>query len=151
MRPVPFHRGSRVCLSRSPETSTRNCRSTTSTHSIDRYSKKTAQSSNCNALKISPSIAAPRRRFWLTVLRVPIGGHWRTLDSVTRTRAEGLSGERTMNIWECVICGFRYDESLGLPEAGIAAGTKWEDVPDDWLCPDCGTGKQDFDMQVVNA
>jgi rubredoxin len=56
-----------------------------------------------------------------------------------------------MKIWECVICGFRYDETQGLPEAGIAAGTRWEDVPDDWLCPDCGTGKQDFDMQVVSV
>ena len=42
-----------------------------------------------------------------------------------------------MKIWECVICGFRYDETLGAPEAGIEAGTRWEDVPEDWICPDC--------------
>ncbi|BCF92808.1 MULTISPECIES: rubredoxin [Paraburkholderia] len=56
-----------------------------------------------------------------------------------------------MKIWECVICGFRYEEALGIPEAGVAAGTRWEDVPQDWVCPDCGTGKQDFDMQLVTA
>ena len=48
--------------------------------------------------------------------------------------------------YECVICGFIYDEEKGLPEEGIAAGTRWEDVPEDWLCPDCGVGKMDFEM-----
>ncbi|WP_321910959.1 MULTISPECIES: rubredoxin [unclassified Paraburkholderia] len=56
-----------------------------------------------------------------------------------------------MKIWECVICGFRYDEAKGLPEAGIAPGTRWEDVPEDWMCPDCATGKHDFEMQVVSV
>ena len=52
-------------------------------------------------------------------------------------------------IWECLICGFIYDESLGMPEDNIAPGTRWEDIPDDWLCPDCGVGKQDFEMIEV--
>jgi rubredoxin len=65
-------------------------------------------------------------------------------------RAERRTGAM-MKIWECVICGFRYDEAEGLPQHGIAAGTRWEDVPDDWMCPDCATGKHDFDMQVVAA
>ncbi|WP_322012154.1 rubredoxin [Paraburkholderia sp. J12] len=56
-----------------------------------------------------------------------------------------------MKIWECVICGFRYDEAEGLPHEGIAPGTRWEDVPEGWVCPDCATGKHDFDMQVVPA
>jgi rubredoxin len=47
--------------------------------------------------------------------------------------------------WECVICGFIYDESLGLPELGIKPGTRWEDVPEDFECPDCGINKADFD------
>lgn len=51
-----------------------------------------------------------------------------------------------MKQWECRICGFVYDEELGLPEEGIPAGTRWEDVPDDWRCPDCGVAKHDFDM-----
>ena len=48
--------------------------------------------------------------------------------------------------WECIVCGLIYDEELGWPDDGIEPGTKWEDVPDDWLCPECGVGKEDFDM-----
>ncbi|MCR9105918.1 MAG: rubredoxin [Gammaproteobacteria bacterium] len=48
--------------------------------------------------------------------------------------------------YECVICGFIYDEALGLPDDGIPAGTRWADVPDDWECPDCGISKSDFDL-----
>ena len=51
-----------------------------------------------------------------------------------------------MYTWECLVCGFIYDEAAGRPEDGIAAGTRWEDVPDDWYCPECGVGKADFDM-----
>lgn len=51
-----------------------------------------------------------------------------------------------MKTWQCVSCGFIYDEESGLPEAGIAPGTRWEDIPGDWRCPDCGTGKADFEM-----
>ncbi|TNF35334.1 MAG: rubredoxin [Gammaproteobacteria bacterium] len=47
--------------------------------------------------------------------------------------------------FECVICGFTYDEELGLPEEGIAPGTLWEDVPEDWECPECGVSKYDFE------
>jgi len=48
--------------------------------------------------------------------------------------------------WICVICGFVYDEEKGLPEEGIPPQTRWEDVPEDWECPDCGVGKSDFEM-----
>ncbi len=54
-----------------------------------------------------------------------------------------------MKKWECVICGLIYDEAEGWPDEGIAPGTKWDEVPEDWLCPDCGTGKEDFDMVEV--
>jgi rubredoxin len=50
--------------------------------------------------------------------------------------------------YECVICGFIYDEAEGLPGDGIAAGTRWEDIPEDWECPDCGISKSDFDLYV---
>jgi rubredoxin len=46
--------------------------------------------------------------------------------------------------WVCVICGWIYDEAAGLPEEGIAAGTRWADVPADWRCPLCDVGKEDF-------
>lgn len=46
--------------------------------------------------------------------------------------------------WVCVICGWVYDEATGLPEEGIAPGTRWADVPADWRCPLCDVGKEDF-------
>jgi rubredoxin len=48
--------------------------------------------------------------------------------------------------WMCVVCGFIYNEADGLPEEGIPPGTRWEDIPDTWTCPDCGVGKEDFEM-----
>lgn len=48
--------------------------------------------------------------------------------------------------WECTYCGFIYDEAEGLPEDGIAPGTRWADVPEDWFCPQCGSTKDDFEM-----
>lgn len=56
---------------------------------------------------------------------------------------------RDFRCWMCVLCGWIYDESVGDPPSGLAAGTRWEDVPDDWLCPDCGVGKSEFDMVMV--
>ncbi|WP_105101593.1 FAD-dependent oxidoreductase [Microbulbifer pacificus] len=53
-------------------------------------------------------------------------------------------------IWECMVCGWVYDEAKGAPEEGIPAGTRWEDIPDDWTCPECGVGKEDFDMVLVS-
>lgn len=49
--------------------------------------------------------------------------------------------------WRCLVCGFIYDEAKGWED--IAPGTAWEDVPEDWLCPDCGVGKQEFQMVPV--
>jgi rubredoxin len=51
-----------------------------------------------------------------------------------------------MKKWQCLICGYIYDESKGIPEEGIEPGTSWEDIPEDWVCPDCGVGKDDFEM-----
>lgn len=51
-----------------------------------------------------------------------------------------------MRKWECIVCGLIYDEARGWPDDGIAPGTRWEDVPEDWLCPDCGVGKEDFEL-----
>ena len=45
--------------------------------------------------------------------------------------------------------GFIYDEKLGLPHDGISPGTKWAEIPDDWMCPDCGVGKEDFEMSEI--
>ncbi|CAM4161832.1 Rubredoxin [Mycobacterium basiliense] len=52
-------------------------------------------------------------------------------------------------LYQCVQCGFEYDEELGWPDEGIAPGTRWEDIPEDWSCPDCGAAKTDFVMVEV--
>jgi rubredoxin len=54
-----------------------------------------------------------------------------------------------MKQWQCVVCGWIYDEAKGSPEDGIAPGTAWADVPDDWECPECGVGKEDFEMVEI--
>ncbi|GAA4784878.1 rubredoxin [Lysobacter hankyongensis] len=51
--------------------------------------------------------------------------------------------------WMCVVCGFIYDEAKGLPDEGLAPGTRWEDIPDTWTCPDCGVTKSDFEMETI--
>ncbi|MCG6117072.1 MAG: rubredoxin [Aquimonas sp.] len=53
--------------------------------------------------------------------------------------------------WMCVVCGFIYSEAVGLPEDGIPAGTAWEDIPETWLCPDCGVTKADFEMVEIEG
>ncbi len=50
--------------------------------------------------------------------------------------------------YECVICGYIYDEAKGIPEDGIPPGTLWKDIPEDWECPDCGISKSEFDLYV---
>ena len=50
-----------------------------------------------------------------------------------------------MKKYICVVCGFIYDPALGMPEEGIAAGTAFEDIPETWVCPDCGVSKADFE------
>ncbi len=55
-----------------------------------------------------------------------------------------LDGGRTLKKYECVLGGWVYDEAKGDPEHGVAPGTKWEDLPEDFVCPLCGAGKEDF-------
>lgn len=52
--------------------------------------------------------------------------------------------------YQCLLCAYVYDEALGWPEDGIPPGTRWEDVPDDWLCPECGAIKEDFEMIEID-
>lgn len=57
--------------------------------------------------------------------------------------------DNKMKTWECLVCGFIYEEEKGWPEDGIPAGTRWEDVPADWSCPDCGARKSQFEMVEI--
>ena len=49
-----------------------------------------------------------------------------------------------MKKYICDVCGWEYDSTVGVEEAGIAPGTAWEDVPADFVCPLCGVGKDEF-------
>ena len=49
----------------------------------------------------------------------------------------------------CVVCGFVYSEADGLPDEGFPAGTRWEDIPENWVCPECGAAKEDFEMVEI--
>jgi rubredoxin len=52
-----------------------------------------------------------------------------------------------MKKYVCDLCGYVYDEAEGDPDNGVVAGTKWADVPADWVCPLCGAAKEDFTEQ----
>ena len=54
--------------------------------------------------------------------------------------------ETEYKVWQCQTCGYIYNEADGDPDEGLASGTRWEDIPDDWVCPMCGTPKSDFEM-----
>ena len=72
---------------------------------------------------------------------------WRILASTPNAKDNSSNmAENDYKTYMCLICGFIYDEALGLPDHGIAPGTRWEDVPEDFECPDCGISKFDFDL-----
>jgi rubredoxin len=50
-----------------------------------------------------------------------------------------------MKKYKCLICGYKYDPEAGDPANGVAPGTSFDDVPDDWTCPVCGAGKEEFE------
>jgi rubredoxin len=55
-----------------------------------------------------------------------------------------FSKEGTMEKWECTACGYVYDPEKGDPDNGINPGTSFEDLPEDWTCPQCGVTKDFF-------
>jgi rubredoxin len=48
--------------------------------------------------------------------------------------------------WLCTLCGHIYDEALGDPEQGVPPGTRLQDLPEGWTCPDCGAAREDFEL-----
>lgn len=62
-----------------------------------------------------------------------------------------IGGQQAVNYkkYLCSVCGLIYDEALGWPDDGIEPGTRWDDVPLNWRCPDCGAVKDDFDMVEI--
>ena len=67
-----------------------------------------------------------------------------TSDEASSAQPGAAAGADELKQWVCVICGWIYDEAAGLPEEGIAPGTRWTDIPADWRCPLCDVGKEDF-------
>lgn len=63
---------------------------------------------------------------------------------------EDVMSDAPYKKYVCLLCGLIYDEAEGWPDDGIAAGTRWEDVPENWICPDCGAGKEEFEMQAMD-
>lgn len=58
--------------------------------------------------------------------------------------ASNVTEKPALKSYDCQVCGYIYDPALGDPDGGIAPGTPFEDIPDDWVCPVCGTRKSDF-------
>ena len=58
-----------------------------------------------------------------------------------------FQGDDTMDRYVCTACGYVYDPAEGDPDGGIAPGTPFEDIPDDWVCPLCGVGKDMFEKE----
>lgn len=50
----------------------------------------------------------------------------------------------------CIICGYTYNERKGDPDIGIEPGTRFEDLPDDFVCPECGVAKEDFEVETID-
>lgn len=53
-----------------------------------------------------------------------------------------------MNKYKCTVCGYVYDPAAGDPTQGVAPGTAFESLPDSWVCPECGVGKDMFEKIV---
>jgi len=63
-----------------------------------------------------------------------------------KPKPEKREGVRDMKKYKCLLCGYIYDPAVGDPDNGVEAGTAFEDLPDDWVCPDCGANKGEFDL-----
>jgi rubredoxin len=59
-------------------------------------------------------------------------------------RNKKIHGVTAMGKYECTMCGYIYDPANGDPGNKVAPGTAFEDLPDDWVCPECGAGKDEF-------
>ena len=56
-----------------------------------------------------------------------------------------------MTVWMSMLCGWIYEEVKGDPQSGLPPGTRWEDVAEEWRCPDCGSSKDVFNMVMLQT
>ncbi len=73
----------------------------------------------------------------VAVFKLFCGGRW---------TADVIRGGMKMDKWECLICGYIYDPEVGDPDNDIDPDTPFEDLPDDWVCPECGAEKGEFEI-----
>ena len=59
-----------------------------------------------------------------------------------------MTDELTLTLYECNLCGYIYNPANGDPDNSIPPGTSFDELPDDWTCPDCGAAKEDFSPAV---
>jgi rubredoxin len=85
----------------------------------------------------------------LPAASLPVGRLVVAPSSLSRFNRRSDPASAIMKAYMCVICGYVYEEEKGDPNAGLAPGTRWEDVPLSWRCPDCGAGKEDFEMVEI--
>lgn len=57
------------------------------------------------------------------------------------------TGGHFMEKWVCTVCGYVYDPKIGDPDNGVEPGTSFTDISDDWVCPECGVGKDMFEKE----
>ena len=57
-----------------------------------------------------------------------------------------IGGKKNMDKYRCIACGYVYDPDEGDPMSGVDPGVAFEDLPDDWICPMCGVGKDQFEL-----
>ncbi|MEZ5739620.1 MAG: rubredoxin [Burkholderiaceae bacterium] len=69
--------------------------------------------------------------------------------NTSNDKTSSAANDAPFRTWMCLICGWVYDEEQGAPEEGIAPGTRWEDVPMNWTCPECGARKDDFELVEI--
>ena len=86
-----------------------------------------------------PWLSIMQKNIWQLCEKVTETLDWIGYNSITIKNLEVI----TMK-YVCDVCGWEYDEAAGYPEGGIAPGTKWEDVPEDFACPLCAVGKDMF-------
>ena len=66
-----------------------------------------------------------------------------------RIRVIMSENEKPYRAFVCQICGWLYEEEKGAPEEDLPPGTRWEDIPINWTCPECGARKEDFEMVEI--
>ena len=67
------------------------------------------------------------------------------MDTIEFENVSRIRTRKKMKKYRCTVCDWIYDPALGDPEGGIAPGTAFEEIPDDWVCPVCGVGKDQFE------